>query len=85
MKNKQAKSKSHQILAGIVWFVVGLVVASIIVHFAWNMAIPDLFGAAKMSFKNAFGLVLLASMVAVIFGRSLMGRQLHNKKVADDK
>jgi len=37
---------------------------------------PELFGAAKMSIKNAFGLVILLATVAVVFGQSVVRRHL---------
>ena len=56
-----------------------IIVGSIVVYFSWNMAMPELFGAARMSFKNAFGLVLLASMASWIMGHGVVGR-LHLRR-----
>lgn len=69
MNNKQEKSKLHVVFTGIIWGLLGITAAAVVVHFLWNMAISDLFEAAKMSFKNAVGLVLLATMTVWIFSR----------------
>jgi len=76
MSNKENKTKLHYVLTGTGWALLAIFVAAILIHFSWNMAMPELFGAAKMSFKNAFGLVILAAMVAGLFGRRIAGRHV---------
>ncbi len=61
------------------WTLLVIVVGSMGVYFSWNMAMPELFGAVRMSLKNAFGLVLLASMASWIIGHGVLGR-LHLRR-----
>jgi hypothetical protein len=68
------------LIVGIGWALLVIIVATIVVHFSWNMAMPELFGAARMSFKNAFGLVLLAAMASWIIGHGVIGRHVHLRR-----
>jgi len=67
------------LIVGIGWTCLVIIVGSIVVYFSWNMAMPELFGAVRMSFKNALGLVLLASMTSWIMGHGVVGR-LHLRR-----
>jgi hypothetical protein len=56
------------------WIVVLVFVTAFVVHFSWNMVIPDLFGAKALGYKDAMGLVALVAtlswLVAFSFGAS---------------
>ena len=67
------------LILGIGWTLLVIIVGSIVVYFSWNMAMPELFGAVRMSLRNAFGLVLLASMASWIIGHGVVGR-LHLRR-----
>ncbi len=71
MHRKGKHFKGRFLIVGIGWTLLVIIVGSIVVRFSWNMAIPELFGAVRMSFKNALGLVLLASMASWIMGGRL--------------
>ncbi len=79
MHRKGKLSIGRFLIVGIGWTLLVIIVGSIVVYFSWNMAMPELFGAARMSFKNAFGLVLLASMASWIMGHGVVGR-LHLRR-----
>ncbi len=79
MHRKGKHSIGRFLIVGIGWTLLVIIVGSIVVYFSWNMAMPELFGAARMSFKNAFGLVLLASMASWIMGHGVVGR-LHLRR-----
>ncbi|MFQ5950219.1 MAG: hypothetical protein ACE5J1_05990 [Nitrospiria bacterium] len=79
MHHKGKRSIGRLLIVGIGWTFLVIIVGSIVVYFSWNMAMPELFGAARMSFKNAFGLVLLASMASWIIGHGVFGR-LHLRR-----
>jgi len=76
MRKNKKNSTVHKVLSGIGLSLLLIIVAAVFVHFSWNMAMPELFGAAKMSIKNAFGLVILLATVAVVFGQSAVRRHL---------
>lgn len=46
---------------------------------------PDLFGAAEMSFKNAFGLILLCSTIAAFFHSGATKRRVKPVRRTDDE
>ena len=71
MHRKGRHFKARFLIVGIGWTLLVIIVGSIVVRFSWNMAMPELFGAVRMSFKNALGLVLLASMASWIMGGRL--------------
>jgi hypothetical protein len=80
MHREGKHSMGRFLIAGIGWALLVIIVATIVVHFSWNMAMPELFGAARMSFKNAFGLVLLAAMASWIIGHGVIGRHVHLRR-----
>ncbi len=79
MHCKEKHSIGRFLIVGIGWTCLVIIVGSIVVYFSWNMAMPELFGAVRMSFKNALGLVLLASMTSWIMGHGVVGR-LHLRR-----
>ncbi len=79
MHRKGRHSIGRFLIVGIGWTLLVIIVGSIVVYFSWNMAMPELFGAVRMSFKNALGLVLLASMASWIMGQGVVGR-LHLRR-----
>ncbi len=74
MHGKGRHFKGRFLIVGIGWTLLVIIVATIVVHFSWNMAMPELFGAVRMSLKNALGLVLLASMASCVIGHGVVGR-----------
>lgn len=80
MTHDKQNSNFHRILTVTGIGLLALIIVTFIVHFAWNMAAPDLFGAPEMSFKNAFGLVILLSMFAAVFSHSADKRHLQRKQ-----
>ena len=79
MHRKGRHFKGRFLIVRIGWTLMVIIVGSIVVRFSWNMAMPELFGAVRMSFKNALGLVLLASMASWIMGQGVVGR-LHLRR-----
>ncbi len=79
MHRKGRHFKGRFLIVRIGWTLLVIIVGSIVVRFSWNMAMPELFGAVRMSFKNALGLVLLASMASWIVGYGVVGR-LHLRR-----
>ena len=79
MHRKGRHFKGRFLIVRIGWTLLVIIVGSIVVRFSWNMAMPELFGAVRMSFKNALGLVLLASMASWIMGQGVVGR-LHLRR-----
>ena len=79
MHRKGRHFKGRFLIVRIGWTLLVIIVGSIVVRFSWNMAMPELFGAVRMSFKNALGLVLLASMASWIMGYGVVGR-LHLRR-----
>jgi len=71
MHRKGRHFKARFLIVRIGWTLLVIIVGSIVVRFSWNMAMPELFGAVRMTFKNALGLVLLASMASWIMGGRL--------------
>ena len=65
MRNKP-NSKIHAFLYAIAITAVTIAIAAAFVQISWNMVVPELFGATKMNFKNAFGVVVLTSTVTMI-------------------
>lgn len=57
--------------------ILALFVITILILWGWNSAIPDLFGLPVMKFKQAVGLLILASVVSLILRR---GRCQSRKK-----
>ena len=80
MRHNTKKSTFHAILTGTGLGILFIALAAIFIHFSWNMAMPELFGAAKMSFKNAFGLVILLGTVAMLVGQSANRRHVRNPR-----
>ena len=78
MRNNQKNSVFHAILAGTGLAILGIVLAAVVVHFSWNMVVPDLFGMPEMSFVNATGLVILLGTLAAVIGQALRRRQLRS-------
>lgn len=70
-------SKIHRFLIGTGWTLLAISLAAVVLHFSWNMTMPELFGTVKMSFKNAFGLVIFLATVAALVGQSLVRRPVH--------
>ncbi len=83
LKGKQ--SIGRFLIVGIGWTLLVIIVGSIVVYFSWNMAMPELFGAVRMSLKNAFGLVLLASMASWIMGHGVVGRHHLRRRTWKEK
>ncbi len=79
MHRKGRRFKARFLIVRIGWTLLVIIVGSIVVRFSWNMAMPELFGAVRMTFKNALGLVLLASMASWIMGQGVVGR-LHLRR-----
>ncbi len=80
MHNTGKHSIGRFLMIGIGWTMLVIIVATIVVYFSWNMAMPELFGAVPMSFTNAFGLVLLAAMASWILGRGVVGRNVNLRR-----
>ncbi len=74
MHRKGRHSIGRLLIVGIGRTLLVIIVGSIVVYFSWNMSMPELFGAARMSFKNAFGFVLLAATASWVIGHGLVGR-----------
>ncbi len=74
MHRKGRHFKARFLIVRIGWTLLVIIVGSIVVRFSWNMAMPELFGAVRMSFKNAFGFVLLAATASWVIGHGLVGR-----------
>jgi hypothetical protein len=70
-------SRFHAVLSFTGLTLLAVFGAAVILHFSWNMVAPDLFGAAEMSFKNAFGLVIFLVTAAALVGRSASVRRSH--------
>ncbi len=79
MHRKGRHSIGRFLIVGLGWTLLVIIAGSIVVYFSWNMAMPELFGAVRMIFKNALGLVLLASMASWIMGHGVVGR-LHLRR-----
>ncbi len=69
MHQNSKQTFTHRTLVGTGMMIMFVVIASLAVHFAWNMAMPDLFGAAKMTFRNAVGLTILLGIAALSIGQ----------------
>ncbi len=82
MHRKGRHFKGRFLIVRIGWTLLVIIVGSIVGRFSWNMAMPELFGAVRMSFKNALGLVLLASMASWIMGGRLhLRRRMWKEKM----
>ncbi len=68
------RTRMNEITVGVIGFLVLLIVTTILVHISWNMFMPELFGAVKMNFKNALGLVILVATVSRLIYHGLGGR-----------
>ncbi len=68
------KTKINEITVGLIWFLVLIIVTTILVLISWNMVMPELFGTVRMNFKNALGLVILVATVARLIYHGLGGR-----------
>jgi len=79
MHREKRNSNIHSVLSGIGLAALAVVLGAVVLHFAWNMAMPDLFGAAKMSFKNAVGLMVLLSLAGAAVGRLGVGRSFRGR------
>ena len=66
----------HRFFKGTIMVVAGIAFAAVFVHFSWNMAVPELFGAVEMSYKNAFGLVVLAGTISMVAGLYRVGHRI---------
>lgn len=76
MRESKNNSRVHSLLKGILFVVAAIAIAAFVIHFAWNMVMPDLAGVAKMSYKNAFGLVILLGALGFVIEKSLKRRHL---------
>ena len=76
MATIRKKSRAHALLSGTGLFLLATTVAAIILHFSWNMTMPELFGANEMSVKNAVGLVFLLAVVLSVFSRVIFRRHV---------
>ncbi len=85
MHRKGRHFKGRFLIVRIGWTLLVIIVGSIVVRFSWNMAMPELFGAVRMSFKNALGLVLLASMASWIIGHGVVGRRHLRRRMWKEK
>ncbi len=85
MHRKGRHSIGRFLILRIGWTLLVIIVGSIVVYFSWNMAMPELFGAVRMSFKNALGLVLLASMASWIIGHGVFGRRHLRRRMWKEK
>ena len=63
-------SRFHALLSFTGLSLLFVLVATLFLHFSWNMVAPDIFGAGEMSFKNALGLVVFLVTVAALVGHS---------------
>ena len=68
------KTRINEITVGVIWFLVLIIVTTILVLISWNMFMPELFGAVKMNFRNALGLVILVATVSRLIYHGLGGR-----------
>jgi hypothetical protein len=62
------KKNIHSVAVGIVWLILIVSGASLLIHFAWNLAIPEIFGVGKLDIKGALGIV------GLVVAGSLIGR-----------
>jgi hypothetical protein len=65
------------ILAGVGLAVLFAFVFGIVVKVLWNWLMPVLFGLGRITFWQAFGIVLLAKLLFGGFGHSHQGRDRH--------
>ena len=68
------RTRINEFIVGLIWFLVLIIVTTILVLISWNMFMPDLFGAMKMNFRNALGLVILVATVSRLIYHGLGGR-----------
>lgn len=68
------KTKINEFTIGLIWFLVLIIVTTILVLISWNMVMPELFGAVEMNFKNALGLVILVATISRLIYHGLGGR-----------
>ena len=70
------KTRMNELTIGLIWWLVLIIVTTILVFISWNMVMPELFGAVKMNFKNALGSVILIVTIARLIYHGLGGRHL---------
>ncbi len=68
------KTRMNELTIGLIWFLVLIIVTTILILISWNLVMPELFGAVKMNFKNALGLVILIATVSRLIYHGLGGR-----------
>jgi hypothetical protein len=70
MRYDRNRSTFQNVLIGFCWLAPGLLVAALLVYVFWNLAMPDMSGAAGMDFLHALGLVLIAGSASWLLGLS---------------
>ena len=63
------------ILGSILVAAIAFIVAPTLVMWAWNLALPEVFSVASLTFRNALGLVLLGLVSYYLLSHPLFSRQ----------
>ena len=59
---RKSRVKWHDLSLRIGALLSGFFATVLLVHWSWNLCVPECFGGAVVSVKNAFGLTLLAML-----------------------